>query len=113
MTRLFTAGMLITWVTSTGTHAFARGVPAGSPPNAVQRCLALNLDAALFTPPTMPALSGSGSGSDRQVDWGLDEGLTERHRSQAIGADDAETFRLDDLPEPRAKCGEIAQAAEE
>jgi hypothetical protein len=46
MTRLFTAGMLMSWVTSTGTHAFARGAPAGSPPNAVQRCLALNLDAA-------------------------------------------------------------------
>jgi len=41
MTRLFAAGLLMTCVAGTGSHAFAQGVPAGRPPNPVQRCLAL------------------------------------------------------------------------
>ena len=32
----------MTCVAGTGSHAFAQGAPAGSPPNPVQRCLALN-----------------------------------------------------------------------
>ena len=48
----------------------------------------------------------------RLVGWWLDECVTEGHRSQAMGADDAETFRLDNLSEPRAKCGDVAQAVE-
>ena len=41
MTRLVAAGMLMTCVAGAGSHAFAQGAPAGSPPNPVQRCLAL------------------------------------------------------------------------